>query len=201
LGEIDVSTQDRRFFEMFSIVLGALVLFTIIIFFVANHIAGATQVQWVKEESASTPDQQARLEPVGRVAITGEAAPEGAPAPPPGPAEPPTGATPPGSDAAAAGAAAAASTTAAAPAAAMWGEEVYNGACFACHATGAAGAPKLGDKADWGPRIAQGEETLVKHAIEGFQGQKGIMPPKGGRVDFSDEAVKAAVEYMLSKAQ
>ena len=192
-----MSTQDRRFFEMFSIVLGALVLFTIIIFIVARQIAGATQVQWVKEEAAIGTDQQARLEPVGRVAIAGEAAPEGAPAPPPGPAEPPTGATATAPDAAAAGAAAAAPTAAAAPS----GEEGYNGACFACHATGAAGAPKLGDKADWGPRIAQGEDTLVKHAIEGYQGQKGIMPPKGGRVDISDDAVKAAVEFMMSNAQ
>ena len=83
----------------------------------------------------------------------------------------------------------------------MSGEQVYNTVCFACHATGAAGAPKLEDKADWAPRIAQGEDTLVKHAIEGFQGQKGVMPPKGGRVDISDEAVKAAVEFMVSKAQ
>jgi cytochrome c5 len=83
----------------------------------------------------------------------------------------------------------------------MSGEQVYNTVCFACHATGAAGAPKLGDKADWGPRIAQGEDTLVKHAIDGFQGQKGVMPPKGGRVDISDDAVKAAVEFMMSNAQ
>jgi len=192
-----VSTQDRRFFELFSIVLGAIVLFTIIIFFVARHIAGATQLEWVKEEIASGAEQQERLAPVGRVAVTGESAPESAApadAAPAGGAAPAT--EPPGGTAAPAGDAAAA----AAPAA-MSGEQVYNTVCFACHATGAAGAPKLGDKADWGPRIAQGEDTLVKHAIDGFQGQKGVMPPKGGRVDISDDAIKAAVEFMMSKAQ
>ena len=191
-----MSTQDRRFFEMFSIVLGALVLFTIVIFILARHIAGATQVEWVKEEIASGNEQQERLAPVGRVAVAGEAAPEAAPAP----AEAPGAGAAPAAEPPGGTAAPAAQAAAAAPAA-MSGEEVYNGVCFACHATGAAGAPKLGDKADWGPRLAQGEDTLVKHATEGFQGQKGVMPPKGGRVDISDEAIKAAVEFMMSKAQ
>ena len=81
------------------------------------------------------------------------------------------------------------------------GEKIYQATCFACHATGVLGAPKFGDKADWGPRIAQGTDTLVQHAINGFQGQKGIMPPKGGRADYSDADVAAAVQYMVSKAQ
>ena len=54
-------------------------------------------------------------------------------------------------------------------------------ACMACHGAGVAGAPKIGDAAAWGPRIAKGADTLHKHAIEGFQGQAGFMPPKGGR--------------------
>lgn len=77
------------------------------------------------------------------------------------------------------------------------GQKVYQQACFACHATGAAGAPKLDDKAAWKDRIAQGKEVLYKHAIEG----KGAMPPKGGRADLSDDAVKAAVDYIVSQAQ
>jgi len=60
------------------------------------------------------------------------------------------------------------------------------------------GAPKPGDKADWGPRIAQGEEVLFKHAIEGFTGAKGMMPAKGGGASLSDEEVKAAVTHMVS---
>ncbi len=77
------------------------------------------------------------------------------------------------------------------------GQKVYQQACFACHGTGAAGAPKLGDKAAWKPRIAQGKEVLYKSAIEG----KGAMPPKGGRADLSDADVKAAVDYMVAQSK
>ncbi len=59
------------------------------------------------------------------------------------------------------------------------GADVYNAFCMACHATGAAGAPKVGDKAAWQPRFAQGMDVLLKHAVEGFQGKSGMMPPKG----------------------
>ncbi len=61
------------------------------------------------------------------------------------------------------------------------------------------GAPKLADKAAWAPRIAQGKDTLYKHAIGGYQGKAGVMPAKGGS-QASDEEVKAAVDYMVSKA-
>ena len=73
------------------------------------------------------------------------------------------------------------------------GKGTYTSACFACHGTGAAGAPKLGDKAAWKNRIAQGMTTLNNHAIKGFKG----MPPKGGNASLSDAAVKAAVDYMV----
>ncbi len=80
------------------------------------------------------------------------------------------------------------------------GAEVYNGACAVCHNQGVAGAPKLGDKADWEKRLSAGEETLIKHAIEGFQGQSGFMPAKGGRMDLSDTAVAEAVKFMLAES-
>lgn len=80
------------------------------------------------------------------------------------------------------------------------GEAIYKKTCFMCHGTGTAGAPMLGDKADWGPRIAQGDELLLKHAIEGFTGEKGIMPAKGGNAALSDVDVKAALDYMVSQA-
>jgi cytochrome c5 len=73
----------------------------------------------------------------------------------------------------------------------------YQSACFACHGTGAAGAPKLGDKGAWKSRIAQGMDTLLDHAINGFKG----MPPKGGRGDLSDDTVKAVVEYMVKNSK
>ena len=78
------------------------------------------------------------------------------------------------------------------------GEKTYKMACFACHGTGAAGAPKFADKAAWKDRIAQGNDTLYKHAIEGYKGKTGFMPAKGGRTDLSDADVKAAVDYMVS---
>ena len=77
------------------------------------------------------------------------------------------------------------------------GEEVYNASCGACHASGAAGAPKTGDAGAWAPRIAQGEATLVKHAIEGLN----AMPPKGMCMTCSDDEIKAAVEYMVEKSK
>ncbi|RYY90710.1 MAG: cytochrome c5 family protein, partial [Comamonadaceae bacterium] len=57
------------------------------------------------------------------------------------------------------------------------------------------------DKADWGPRIAQGNDTLYEHAIKGFQGKKGVMPAKGGNTALPDADVKAAVDYMVSQAR
>ncbi len=76
----------------------------------------------------------------------------------------------------------------------------YKTACFACHDTGVAGAPKLGDTENWAPRIEQGVDTLYKHAIEGYQGKAGYMPPKGGST-LSDEAIKGVVDYMVAQSQ
>ena len=77
------------------------------------------------------------------------------------------------------------------------GEEVYNGACVACHGAGIAGAPKTGDKAIWAPRIAQGMNVLYEHAIKGFK----AMPAKGGQVALSDDEVKASVDYQVAKSK
>lgn len=79
------------------------------------------------------------------------------------------------------------------------GETLYASTCKTCHEGGLMGAPKFGDKAAWKDRIAQGKDTLYKNAIEGFQGKAGVMPPKGGST-ASDAEVKAAVDYMVSKA-
>lgn len=81
------------------------------------------------------------------------------------------------------------------------GEKTFKAACIACHGTGAAGSPKLGDKAAWANRIKQGNDTLYTHAIKGFKGAKGFMPAKGGRADLSDADVKAAVDYMVAKSK
>lgn len=77
----------------------------------------------------------------------------------------------------------------------MTGEQVYGKFCIACHGTGALGAPKFGNADDWGPRKAKGADTLHTHALNGFN----QMPARGTCVTCSDDEVKAAVDYMLSK--
>ncbi|HHJ13366.1 MAG TPA: cytochrome c5 family protein [Gammaproteobacteria bacterium] len=95
------------------------------------------------------------------------------------------------------GASAQAQTAAPAPAAASArsGADVYNGACMACHGTGAAGAPKVGDKAAWGPRAEMGVDGLLKSAVSGLN----AMPPRGTCGDCSDDELKAAIEHMLKE--
>lgn len=80
------------------------------------------------------------------------------------------------------------------------GKKIYDTACVACHGAGVAGAPKMGDKANWAPRIKQGSATLYEHAIKGFQGKAGVMPPKGGS-SASDDEIKAAVDYMVAASK
>ena len=81
------------------------------------------------------------------------------------------------------------------------GKATYDSACGVCHTAGVAGAPVLGDQAAWAERIAQGNDVLFKHVLEGFQGKTGYMPPKGGFMHLSDDDVKAALEYMVQNSQ
>lgn len=77
------------------------------------------------------------------------------------------------------------------------GKAVYDKTCVACHASGVANAPKLGDKAAWGPRVATGVPALVASVKAG----KGAMPPKAGAADLKDEDIKAAVEFMIASVK
>jgi cytochrome c oxidase subunit 2 len=129
--------------------------------------APAEYAAWVKEMKAKMPAEPAPA-----------AAAESAPA----------AGSPPGAGEKVAGAA---------PAKAADGKSTYDTTCVACHGTGAAGAPKFGDKAAWAPRLKQGAAVLQDHAIKG----KGAMPPKGGNMALSDAAVKAAVDYMAAAAK
>ena len=88
-----------------------------------------------------------------------------------------------------------------APVLAADGKAVFEKTCKMCHVPGIAGAPKLGDKAEWATRSKKGMDTLVKNAIGGFKGAKVMMPPKGGNPKLSDGDVKAAVKYMLDSAK
>jgi len=81
------------------------------------------------------------------------------------------------------------------------GKKIFTDTCSVCHGQGIAGAPKFGDKALWAPRVAQGVDVLYQHALNGFQGKGGLMPPKGGNTSLSDAEVKAAVDYMVAAAK
>ncbi len=81
------------------------------------------------------------------------------------------------------------------------GESVYNSGCAACHATGVAGAPKVGDKDAWAARVTQDQAVLYDHAINGYQGEAGVMPPKGGFMNLSDDDIKLVVDYMVDASK
>lgn len=133
--------------------------------------------------------------PAASAPETSTAAPAAAPAA----SEPaaPAASAPAAAEPAASAAAPAAASASAAPAGDLaTGEKVYSATCQACHGTGVLGAPKFGDKAAWAPRVAQGKDTLYAHAIAGIR----MMPPKGGNASLKDEELKAAVDYMVSKA-
>lgn len=74
------------------------------------------------------------------------------------------------------------------------GATVYGTFCIACHASGVNGAPKIGNADEWSPRIAQGKDVMIKHALEGFN----AMPAKGTCMDCSDDEITAAIDHMIA---
>ena len=81
------------------------------------------------------------------------------------------------------------------------GAQVFNQSCAACHSSGIAGAPKLGDQVQWKTRLTKGTEVLYVNALNGISGSTGVMPAKGGNALLSDAEVKAAVDYIVDKAK
>ena len=169
----DNAQHDALFVRNFGIILAGLTVLGIVIAILARMVTS----HFVTTTGIYDQNIEARLAPVGQVNTSGETVTLAGSAPT-------AGASP-----------------AATPAAASPGEAAYNQVCFACHAQGIAGAPKLGDAAAWEARIAQGNDTLYKHAIEGFTGSTGLMPPKGGAVDMANEDIKGAVDFMVRAAQ
>jgi cytochrome c5 len=172
--------NDRAFLKSFAGLIVALVALTVVLFVVAQIIGGKPS-----KTIESTADAKAlveRIKPVGELTV---------------------GATPVARATTASNAVMDAIIPSANAAGAddNKGKKIYDTTCMACHAAGVAGAPKLGDKAAWAPRIAQGADTLHTHAIKGFQGKAGMMPPKGGNMGLKDDDVKAAVDYMASQAK
>lgn len=168
-------SRDQKFFDVYSIVIGALILVAVAIFVFSMKMSDLTQginTHVATEYKAAVAD---RIRPVGQVYLAGEELESSSPTIET-PAEPPPVAT------------------------AMSGPQVYSSACLACHGAGIGGAPILGDAAQWAERIAQGAGTLKEHAVLGFTGSTGYMPPKGGRLDLSDAEIEAAVDYMLGES-
>jgi len=168
-----VSKQDTHFFNTFSLVIGLLVAVAILLFALARVVAGQTQDKQMLVEAQYVKGVDERLQPFARVAVAGQdnsALAIKAPT-----TAPATGALPVPKN----------------------GDELFEQACKACHGPGIGGAPKAGDHAAWAPRIAKGKDVLYDHALKGFTGSAGMMPPKGGRVDVSDDLVKQAVDHMV----
>ncbi len=166
-----MSKQDSHFFNNFSLVLGILFAVTIGLFVFARHVGAEHQGKQVTNDPRYKESVKERLQPVDRVAVSGQ-----------------------DNSALAIQSKGPATAAASLP---TDGTAAYNTACSACHGAGIAGAPKVGDKAAWSARIAQGKDTLYKHAIEGFNGKTGVMPAKGGRADWPDDLVKQAVDHIL----
>jgi cytochrome c5 len=161
-------SSDTQFFNSFSMVLGILIFFAIVLFAVARSIGADTQGRNVLEDPLAMEMVKKNTEPFAHVAIAGHD----------------------NSALAALTKPAAAGPAANVPATP---EAAFQAVCSACHSTGVNGAPKIGDHAAWGPRIAQGKETLYKDAIGG----KGNMPPKGGTT-WPDDTIRKVVDYMVA---
>lgn len=167
-------SRDQKFFDMYSIVIGVLAAFALAVLVLSLKMADLTQGVYTRDATEYQAAVNARIEPLGQVYLSGEHHESTGPK--------------------------VETAAAAAPVAtALSGPQVYNEACIACHGAGIGGAPVLGDNAAWSERIAKGNDVLNGNAINGFTGV-GYMPPKGGRVDLSDQEIIDAVSYMVDES-
>ena len=169
-------SRDQKFFDLYSLVIGILAAFALAIFVLAMKMSDLTQGVYTQETDEYQAAVAERIRPLGQVYLPGDDLEASAPALMPV-EEPEPVVT------------------------AMTGPQVYNTACLACHGAGVAGAPILGDVDAWTARIAQGNDVLNDHAVNGYTGSAGYMPAKGGRVDLSDQEVIDAVAYMVAESQ
>ena len=171
-----MSKHDTHFINNFSVIIGGLIVVALVIFALARVVAGHTQVAETYADPIYVASVEERIKPVARVAVAG-------------------------ADNSALKIEAPAQATAVALVVPKDGPALYEAVCKTCHATGLVGAPKFGDHAAWAPRIAQGKPTLYEHALKGYAGKAGVMPPKGGRSDLSDDLIKSGVDYLVLKGQ
>ncbi|MEL6869415.1 MAG: c-type cytochrome [Pseudomonadota bacterium] len=168
-----MSAQDKKFFDLFMVVLAILVAISVGIYVISADISADTQGRYIVSDATYQGEIAERIAPVGQVVLPGEG-----------------------------GQRAAATLAVVEPVKEeLTGSQVYNNACGACHTGGIGGAPKLGDAAAWEARVAQGLDILRQHAVEGYQGSAGYMPAKGGNAALSDEEVYRAIDYMVAESQ
>lgn len=169
-----MSKQDSHFFNIFGVVLGILITVALVLIGFSRAVGRDTQGRQVLQEGLYVESVEARIAPPVRVAVAGQDNNALAILP--------------------------IASAVAAPALAIPADavELYAQVCATCHDGGIGGAPKIGDVAAWGPRIAQGNDTLYRHAVEGYTGPAGVMPAKGGRIDLSDDLIRAGVDHMVT---
>ena len=168
--------HDLEFLKHFSMVIGFLVLVTLGLIAAAFHLHGLIPPEVSPVAARQT---AARIAPTGAVYA---------------------GATGAAAQAAAQAAALAAASSQQAYGGTLDGAVIYQNLCGACHTNGVGGAPTL-TAGGMGARASKGTETLYKHAIEGFQGEVGIMPARGGNPGLTDEQVIASVDWMLGNVK
>ena len=173
--------EDKVFMRHFTTIIVILVIFTVVIAFFGGYLGGKLSPS---ENTAQQTSLESRLQSPAAVYVGNEAPLNVAPV-----AAAPIAGTPTTETETVV-------ASAEPEAAKIDGGAIYQTACFACHATGAAGAPKL-EAAAWTERLTQGEDTLVEHAIGGFN----LMPPKGGQMQLSDDEIRAIVQYMITQVQ
>jgi cytochrome c5 len=168
-----VSKQDTHFVNTFSMVIGLLVVIALCLIALARTVAAHTQESDVVEQRDFATSVASRIEPLSQEALVGHDNTDMAIKP-----DSPAG-------------------TGVVLPIPKDGTQVYEQVCSACHGLGIAGAPKAGDAALWGPRIAKGKTVLYDHALHGFTGQTGTMPAKGNRLDIPDALVEEGVDHMI----
>ena len=197
-----MSKADDVFWRQFGVVLILLTVFGFGMYFAANSIAGKAYAEMHDDSDAVlariAPVGQSRVgDPAGQTQAEAVAVAVATPTAPPAQTEEPAGeTTTAASDASATGSGAQMVAAAGGALDLAAGEQVYQTACFACHATGVAEAPKLDDSAAWEPRLAQGMAGLLQSSING----KGAMPPKGGFAHLTEDDLRNAIGFMLDKA-
>lgn len=165
---VDDKHRDQHFLDTFMLVIGLLAIFAICSYWIATAIADHSPGSYNRGGAVQEKLIDQRLAPIGDVQIAGNASTQLASATP----------------------------SAGASAAPQSGKQIWEGTCSACHSTGALGAPKIGNKAEWAPHLAKGLKVLEEHALHGFM----QMPAHGGNPSLSDTQVIAALEYMISQS-